>query len=306
MAISASMVRELREKTSAGMLDCKKALEETKGDFEAAVEWLRVKGLSSAAKKADRLASEGLVSAYVHNDKVGVLVEVNSETDFVSKNDMFKKFVSDLAQHVASTTNVPSDVNALLDQSFKSGQKIGDVLKEAIAKIGENLVVRRFTRFDGTGVLQSYIHGDGKIGVIVELSTSKMDDNIRNFAKDMCLHIAAMNPLALSTEDVPADVVSKEKEILRAKNLEQGKKAEMIDKIVEGQIRKFLAESCLLEQAFVKNPDQRVKEYMADTGKKAGENFSIKRFARFELGEGLQKRSNNFAEEVAAQSKGAH
>ena len=306
MAISASMVRELREKTSAGMLDCKKALEETKGDFEAAVEWLRVKGLSSAAKKADRLASEGLVSAYVHNDKVGVLVEVNSETDFVSKNDMFKKFVNDLAQHVASATNVPSDVNALLDQSFKSGQKIGDVLKEAIAKIGENLVVRRFTRFDGTGVMQSYVHGDGKIGVLVELSTSKMDDNIRSFAKDMCLHIAAMNPLALSTEDVPADVVSKEKEILRAKNLEQGKKAEMIDKIVEGQIRKFLAESCLLEQAFVKNPDQRVKEYMAETGKKAGENFSIKRFARFELGEGLQKRSNNFAEEVAAQTKGAH
>lgn len=304
MSISASMVRDLREKTSAGMLDCKKALEETKGDFEAAVEWLRKKGLANAAKKSDRLASEGLVAAYVHNNKVGVVIEVNSETDFVAKNEMFKKFVADTAEHIASSGSVPADVPALLEQTFKSGAKIGDVLKEAIAKIGENLVVRRFQRIEAAGVLQSYLHGDGKIGVLVELTTTKPNEEVKTFAKDMCLHIAAMNPLALSVEDVPADIVSKEKEILKAKNLEQGKKPEMIEKIVEGQIRKFLAESCLVEQAFVKNPDQRVKEYMAEVGKKVGENFQIKRFVRFELGEGLQKKSNNFAEEVAAQTKG--
>ena len=303
MSITASQVRDLREKTSAGMLDCKKALEETKGDFEAAVEWLRKKGLASAAKKSDRLASEGLVIASVQG-KTGVLVEVNSETDFVAQNDIFKAFVKEIADSVSSAAKAPADVAALLEQPLKSGQKIGDHLKESIARIGENLVIRRFIRFDSTGLVHSYIHGDGKIGVLVDLQTTKPTDEVRTFANDICLHIAAMNPIALNMEDVPADVVSKEKEILRGKALEQGKKPEMLDKIVEGQIRKFLAESCLLEQAFVKNPDIRVKEYLAETGKKAGETLVIKRFVRFELGEGLQKRSNNFAEEVAAQTKG--
>jgi elongation factor Ts len=301
MSISAAMVRDLREKTSAGMLDCKKALEETKGDFEAAVEWLRKKGLSSAAKKADRLASEGMVTAYTSGN-TGVLLEVNSETDFVAKNDAFKAFVKDVATLVA--TKKPASVEALAEVATSSGAKVGDVLKETIAKIGENLVIRRFERYDGAGLVHTYIHGDGKIGVMVELTTNSNNEAVRTFANDICLHAAAMNPLALSPDQVPTEVVEKEREILKAKALEQGKKPEMLDKIVGGQINKFLAESCLLEQAFVKNPDLKVKDYMAETGKKVGENFSIKRFTRYELGEGLQKRANNFAEEVAAQTKG--
>ena len=302
MSISATMVRDLREKTSAGMLDCKKALEETKGDFEAAVEWLRKKGLASAAKKSDRLASEGLVVSAVHG-KVGSLVEVNSETDFVAKNEMFKTFVKDVADYLTTTSAPPADATALLDHSLK-GQKIGEALKESIAKIGENLVVRRFVRYESTGLVHTYIHGDGKIGVIVDVETDKTGDEVRTFANDVCLHIAAMNPLALSQDQVPAALVAKEKEIMKGKALEQGKKPEMIDKIVEGQIRKFLAESCLLEQAFVKNPDLKVADYMNETAKKVGGKMTIKRFTRFELGEGLEKRANNFAEEVAAQTKG--
>lgn len=303
MSVTAAQVRDLREKTNAGMLDCKKALEETKGDFDAAIEWLRKKGLASAAKKADRLASEGMVVATVVG-KTGVLVEVNSETDFVAKNDLFKAFVRDIANHIATTNPPPADVDVLLTQKLADGRQIGEVLKESIAKIGENLVVRRFTRYDSAGLVQSYIHGDGKIGVLVDVTTAKGGDDVRTMANDVCLHVAAMNPLSLSAEDVPADIVAKEKEILKAKNLEQGKKAEMIDKIVEGQIRKFLAENCLIEQSFVKNPDLKVKDYVAETGKKVGDTLAIKRFTRFELGEGLQKKSNNFAEEVAAQARG--
>jgi len=302
MSISASMVRDLREKTNAGMMDCKKALEETKGDFEAAIEWLRKKGLASAAKKADRLASEGVVTALV-NGKTGVVVEINSETDFVARNDQFKTFVVDVAQTVATTN--PTDVTALLDLKMKSGESVGTVLKETIARIGENLVIRRFARVQTSGLVHTYIHGDGKIGVLVELSYAGNNDAARTFANDICLHVAAMNPLALSPDQVPAALVAKEKEILRAKALEQGKKPEMLDKIVGGQINKFLAESCLLEQAFVKNPDQKVKDYLAETQKKVGEAFTLKQFVRFELGEGLQKKSNDFAAEVAAQTAAA-
>lgn len=301
MSISATMVRDLREKTSAGMLDCKKALEETGGDFEAAVEWLRKKGLSSAAKKSDRLASEGIVTSKV-SGKTGVLLEVNSETDFVAKNDGFKAFVAEVAQTVI--TAKPTDATALLDIQMSGGKSVGETLKESIAKIGENLVIRRFARVETAGLVHTYIHGDGKIGVLVELTTAK--EEARTFANDICLHIAAMNPLALSPDQVPSAVVEKEKEILKAKALEQGKKPEMLDKIVAGQINKFLAESCLLEQAFVKNPDIKVKEYLAETAKKTGDNFQIKQFVRFELGEGLQKKSNNFAEEVAQQAAAKH
>lgn len=302
MSISASMVRDLREKTNAGMMDCKKALEETKGDFEAAVEWLRKKGLASAAKKSDRLASEGVVTAQVVG-KTGVVLEVNSETDFVARNDQFKTFVVDVAQIVATAN--PKDATTLLDVKMKTGETVGTVLKETISKIGENLVIRRFARVETAGLVHTYIHGDGKIGVLVELSYAGNDAAARTFANDICLHVAAMNPLALSPDQVPAEIVAKEKEILRAKALEQGKKPEMLDKIVGGQINKFLAESCLLEQAFVKNPDQKVKDYLADTQKKVGDNFTLKQFIRFELGEGLQKKSNDFAAEVAAQTAAA-
>jgi elongation factor Ts len=301
MSVSASMVRDLREKTSAGMLDCKKALEETKGDFEAAVEWLRKKGLASASKKSDRLASEGMVVAQVSGN-TGVIVEVNSETDFVAKNDQFKTFVAEVANTVL--TKNPADVTVLAETKMKSGQSVGETLKENIARIGENLVLRRFARYEGSGLVHTYIHGDGKIGVMVELSTASNKDALRTFANDICLHVAAMNPLALSPDQVPAELVAKEREILKAKAIEQGKKPEMLDKILAGQINKFLAESCLLEQSFVKNPDIKVKEYMAEVGKQTGETLSIKRFVRFELGEGLEKKANNFAEEVAAQTKG--
>lgn len=303
MSISATQVRDLREKTSAGMMDCKKALEETKGDFEAAVEWLRKKGLASASKKADRIATEGTVSAAVVG-KTGVLVEINSETDFVARNDGFKAFVAEVTELVANASPAPADVDALMAVKTKSGLSLADQLKETIAKIGENLVVRRFLRADTAGLVHTYIHGDGKIGVLVELTATKNDESIKTFANDVCLHVAAMNPLALSPDQVPTEVVEKEKEILKAKALEQGKKPEMLDKIVAGQINKFLAESCLLEQAFVKNPDQKVKDYLAETQKKSGDQFVIKRFVRFELGEGLQKKVNDFAAEVAAQTKG--
>lgn len=305
MSISASMVKDLREKTNAGMMDCKKALQETNGDFEAAVEWLRKKGLASAAKKADRIATEGLVSAFVSSDnKTAVLVEVNSETDFVAKNDGFKDLVSNISQHILSLNAVPADSAALLETTMKSGSRVDEYLKESIAKIGENIVVRRFLKATSPGYLHTYIHGDGKIGVLVEIDTTSNHEAIKTLANDLCLHVAAMNPMALSPDQMPSDVVEKEKEILKGKALEQGKKAEFLDKIITGQIQKFLAESCLLEQAFVKNPDLKVKDYVSAQAKAAGTTASVKQFVRFELGEGLQKKSNNFAEEVAQQAKG--
>ncbi|MCB0368981.1 MAG: elongation factor Ts [Bdellovibrionales bacterium] len=307
MAITATLVKELREKTNAGMMDCKKALEETQGNFDAAIEWLRVKGLSAASKKADRIAAEGLV--YAETDgKVGVVVEINSETDFVARNDGFKEFVKNMADHVAHSA--PTD--NILEQAYyaKPEQKIGDLLKETIAKIGENIVVRRAEKYEAapSSYVHTYVHGEGKIGVLLEVAAGNTEAlnsaDFKTFTQDVALHIAAMNPMALSSNDMPADVIAKEKEILKAKNLEQGKKPEMIDKIVDGQIRKFLAESCLVEQAFVKNPDLKVTDYAKETGKKVGTTVEIKRFVRFELGAGIEKKSTDFAAEVAAQVKG--
>lgn len=295
MSISATMVKELREKTSAGMMDCKKALEESKGDFEAAVEWLRVKGLSAAAKKADRVAAEGLVNA-ISNGKAGAVVEVNSETDFASRNDKFKELVNNITQHI-------------LTSSASDQTKVDDMVKQAVATIGENMVFRRSERYavQGEGLVQTYVHGEGKIGVMIEIGAANVaaasSADAKTFATDVCLHIAAMNPMTVSSDQISADVVAKEKEILKAKALEQGKKPEMLDKIVEGQIRKFLAENSLLDQAFVKNPDMKVSEYMKETSKKAGGDLSIKRFTRFELGAGIEKKVVDFAAEVAAQTK---
>jgi elongation factor Ts len=306
-AITASLVKELREKTNAGMLDCKKALEESQGNFDLAVEWLRKKGLSSAAKKAGRVAAEGLVWAGVMmSGKTGVVVEVNSETDFVARNDQFKDFVKTVGDSVAHASNV-SDLGSV---KYKDGPKnLTDAAKDVTATIGENIVVRRAEKYEAKGdsLVHSYIHGEGKIGVLVEVAApagALSNQELKNFANDVCLHIAAMNPMALSSDQIPADVVSKEKEILKAKALEQGKKPEMLDKIVEGQIRKFLAENCLLDQAFVKNPDQKISDYMKETGKKVGGDVKVKRFTRFGLGEGIEKKQTDFAAEVAAQSKG--
>lgn len=305
MSISASMVKELREKTNAGMMDCKKALQEVNGDFEAAVEWLRVKGLSAAAKKSDRVAAEGMVFA-ITADHAAAVVEVNSETDFVARNEHFISFVQDIGGHILTSTSIEN----LLDHPHTKapGKTVGDVLKEAIAKIGENIVIRRHEKYttNENGLVHSYIHGEGKIGVLIEVTAANAaaakSAEAKTFASDVCLHIAAMNPMALSSDQIPADVVAKEKEILKAKNLEQGKKAEMIDKIVEGQIRKFLAENCLLDQSFVKNPDLKISDYMKEASKKAGAELTIKRFVRFELGAGIEKKVNDFAAEVAAQT----
>ncbi|MBY0554241.1 translation elongation factor Ts [bacterium] len=295
MSISASMVKELREKTSAGMMDCKKALEESKGDFEAAVEWLRVKGLSAAAKKADRVAAEGLVNA-TSNGKTGAVVEVNSETDFASRNDKFKELVNNITQLVLTSPSV--------DQT-----KVDEMVKLAVATIGENMVFRRSEKYtvQGEGLVHTYVHGEGKIGVMVEVGASTAaaaaSPEAKTFAADVCMHIAATNPMALSQDQMNADVVAKEKEILKAKNLEQGKKPEMIDKIVEGQIRKFLAENCLVDQSFVKNPDLTITGWAKECSKKAGGDLTVKRFVRFELGAGIEKKVVDFAAEVAAQTK---
>lgn len=308
MSVTALQVKELREKTSAGMLDCKKALEETQGNFEAAVEWLRVKGLSSAAKKAGRITAEGLVTACT-TGKTGVVVEINSETDFVSRNDAFKAFVQNIAKHVSEAPPATGD---LLDQAYtlNPSQTLGDLLKETISKIGENIVIRRVQKYElsGEGLVHTYVHGEGKIGVLIEATAGNAAASslpeFKTFVQDVALHIAAMNPMAISSSEISPEVVAKEKEILKAKNLEDGKKPEMIDKIVEGQIRKFLAENCLLDQAFVKNPDQKVSDLLKETIKKAGAEITIKRFARFELGEGIQKKQVDFAAEVAEQMKG--
>ncbi len=314
MAITATMVKELREKTSAGMLDCKKALEENQGDFEAAVDWLRKKGLSAAAKKADRLASEGLVQAFKSADgKVAVVVEVNSETDFVARNDGFKSFVTDVAKQAAAKGNVGiyEPATELLDAPYVSNESISlaEHLKQTIATIGENLVVRRYAKYvSDQSLVHTYLHGEGKIGVLIEVGSDKAEalsnDAFKTFANDVCLHIAAMNPMAISSAEIPADAQTREREVLVGKAKEQGKKAEMIDKIVDGQMKKWLAENCLLDQAFVKNPDLTVGGYQKQVAGTVGAQVVIKKFVRFELGAGLQKKQDNFAEEVAAQMKG--
>ena len=277
-------------------MDCKKALEESKGDFEAAVEWLRVKGLSAASKKADRVAAEGLVNA-VNNGKTGAVVEINSETDFASRNEKFKELVNTITQYVLTSPSVDKT-------------KTDDMIKHAVATIGENMVFRRSEKYTahGEGLVHTYVHGEGKIGVMIEVSAANAaaaaSPEARTFASDVCLHIAAMSPMALSSSEMNADVVAKEKDILKQKNLESGKKPEMVDKIVEGQIRKFLAENCLIDQPFVKNPDLTISAYGKETSKKAGGDLTIKRFVRFELGAGIEKKVVDFAAEVAAQTKG--
>ncbi len=292
--ISASQVKELREKTGAGMMDCKKVLTETNGDFEKAIELLRERGIAKAAKKSDRIAAEGLVTTYISEDgKVGTVVEVNAETDFVAKNEEFKNFVADIAKQVAEKN--PANVEELLAQvSIVEPEKtVGEVLTNKIATIGENMSIRRFERFETSNLVESYIHGDGKIAVLVE-----MENGTTELAKDICMQIAAARPEYLDRESVPADRVNKEMEILKAQAMNEGKPAEIAEKIVLGRIGKFYGEICLVEQEFVKDPDVKVGKLVESKGSK------IVRFARFEKGEGLEKREENFAEEVAKQING--
>ena len=289
--VSASLVKELREKTGAGMMDCKKLLTETNGDMEKAAELLRERGITKAAKKSDRIAAEGLVYCYVSDDKkVGVVLEVNAETDFVAKNDEFRKFVADTAKQIATTN--PASVEALLEEAAleDSSKTVKDILTDKIATIGENMSVRRFERFESTGIVESYIHGDGKIGVLVDFPKGE-----ESVAKDVCMQIAAARPEYLNREQVPADVVEHEMGILKAQAMNEGKPAEIAEKMVLGRIGKFYGEICLLEQDFVKDPSIKVQKLLDNN------SAEVARFARFEKGEGLQKREENFAEEVAKQ-----
>ncbi len=292
--ITASQVKELREKTGAGMMDCKKVLAETNGDEEKAIELLRERGIAKAAKKSDRIAAEGLVETYITPDaKVGVAVEVNAETDFVAKNEEFRSFVKEVAKQIAETK--PADVEELLSQKSISdaSKTVKDVLTDKIAKIGENMSIRRFERFETDNFIESYIHGDGKIAVLVEIK-----GNDKEFAKDVCMQIAAARPEFLARENVPAARVEKEMEILKAQAMNEGKPAEIAEKMVKGRIGKFYGEICLVEQEFVKDPDIKV----GDLAKQKG--CEIIRFVRLEKGEGLQKKEENFAEEVAKQING--
>jgi elongation factor Ts len=294
-------VKELRERTGAGMMDCKKALDENQGNFDKAIEWLRTKGLSAAAKKAGRVAAEGVVTTFVTGDaKLGVILEVNSETDFVARNDKFQILVKNLAQHIASQK--PANVEALLKQKYAAlpSQTVQEAVAEAVATIGENLVLRRFQILEG-GHVTAYLHGEGRIGVLVQLENG--DSKLSAFAKDVAMHVAATNPLCVKSDELDANTIAKEREILIGKARETGKKEEMIGKIVEGQINKWKSEVCLLDQKFVKNPDQTVREYQTQVGKELSLAVAVKKFVRFELGEGIEKKKDDFASEVAAQLK---
>lgn len=306
MAITAAQINELRKTTGAGMLDCKKALEEVGGDMEQAVDYLRKKGLAAASKKAGRAATEGMVASAVSADgSVGVLVEINSETDFVAKNDKFQDFVRQIAEHVLQ--KAPSSLEALLEQPFcgDESKTVQTVLTEAISVIGENMQIRRFVRFAAPcGAVGSYIHAGGKIGVLVEAGCDNADsckgEALSTILKDVAMHTAAASPQFLCREDVSEDVLEREKEIYRAKARETGKPDNIIEKIIGGQVNKFYGEICLLEQVFVKDTDKSVKEYVESSAKQLGCNVTIKRFTRFVLGEGLEKKESDFAAEVAA------
>ncbi len=291
--ITASQVKDLREKTGAGMMDCKKVLTETDGDMEKAIELLRERGIAKAAKKSDRIAAEGLVTAFVTDDgKIGAVAEVNAETDFVAKNEEFRTFAADVAKQVALKN--PKDVEDLLAQKFIEDETktVNEVLTNKIATIGENMSIRRFERFETTGLVEKYIHGDGKIGVLVELENGDSE-----LAKDICMQIAAAKPEYLNKEAVPAERLDKEMEILKAQAMNEGKPEAIAEKMVQGRVQKFYSEICLVEQEFVKNPDQKIKDLLAS------KNAKVVRFARFEKGEGIEKKEENFAEEVMKQIK---
>ena len=303
MAFTAADVKKLREMTNVGMMDCKKALTETDGDMDKAVEWLREKGLAKAAKKAGRIAAEGMAYATVENG-VGAMVEVNCETDFCAKSAPFVQFVKDICQVVLE--NNPADVEAIKDCTYPGTElKVSEVLPEKVMSIGENLQIRRFARFDKNTTV-SYVHAGGKIGVLVNLAVEGGID-ATTIGKDVAMQIAALNAAYLDKSTVPAEALEKEKEILVAQIKNDPKNASkpeaIITKMVDGRIGKFYENNCLLQQAFVKNGDITVEQYVAEEAMKAGGMMKVAEFVRFEKGEGLQKREDNFADEVAGMMK---
>ena len=291
MAITAALVKELRERTGAGMMECKKSLVETNGDIEAAIELMRKTGLAKADKKAGRVAAEGLIVFKASDDgKKAVMVEVNCETDFVTKGDDFQNFANSVAE--TALNEDPADIDALLAAPIAGGDSVADTTKALIAKVGENMNVRRFVSRTTDGVLGCYLHG-GRIGVMVELQGG--DEAL---ARDIAMHIAASNPTCISEADVPAEMIEKEKDIFAAQAAESGKPPEIVEKMVGGRIKKFLKEITLLGQPFVKNPDQTVEQLVKDAG------ATVASFERLEVGEGIEKKVENFAEEVMAQARG--
>ena len=288
MAVTAAMVKDLREKTGAGMMDCKKALAETDGDMQKAIDYLREKGIAKAAKKSGRIAAEGAVAAFVSKDeKIGVVVEVNCETDFAAKNEQFRALEKQIAETIAEKN--PKDLDALNEIKI-GGKKISDLVTEATATIGEKISIRRFTRYTTEGRIASYIHLGGKIGVLVDLTGGTVD-----LGKDVAMQIAASNPLAVDRDGVPTEELEHEKEVLRKQALEEGKPEKIIERMVEGRINKFYKEVCLVEQVFVKDPEKAVKDVLGKT--------KVNRFVRYQLGEGIEKKQEDFAAEVAAQIK---
>lgn len=302
MAFTAKDVQTLREKTGCGMMDCKKALVECDGNMEAAVDFLREKGLAQAAKKADRVAAEGAVLVASENG-VSAVVEVNAETDFVANSDGFKELTEKVAKVVVREN--PADVEALMECSFE-GTKVADLMQEFFLVVRENIKIRRFARFEGT--VASYVHGGGRIGVMVQFETSAADNAVfQEMAKDIAMQVAAANPLYLDIASVPADVLDKEKNILVTQMKEDPKMAnkpeQVLAKIVDGKMGKYYSEVCLTEQAFVKDGDYTVNKYVAAKAKEIGADIKILAFVRFEKGEGIQKREDNFADEVASMIK---
>ena len=304
MAFTAADVKKLREMTNVGMMDCKKALSETDGDMDKAVEWLREKGLAKAAQKAGRIAAEGMAYATVcEKCGVGAMVEVNCETDFCAKSAPFVQFVKDICQVVLE--NNPADVEAIKDCTYPGTElKVSEVLPEKVMSIGENLQIRRFARFDKNTTV-SYVHAGGKIGVLVDVETDVVNDAIKEMAKNVAMQAAALKPLYTNDSEVDADYIAKEKEILTvaAKNEKPDANDKIINGMVMGRIKKELKEICLLDQVYVKAEDgkQSVAQYVAQVAKENGAKITVKKFVRFETGEGIEKKEENFAEEVAKQ-----
>lgn len=307
MAITAGMVKELREMTGAGMMDCKKALAATDGDMDKAVEFLREKGLAAAEKKAGRIAAEGICATNVSADgKVASIVEVNSETDFVAKNDTFVSYVAEVAAQAANTT--ATDIDAFLAEPWAADttKTVKEALAAQIAVIGENMNIRRFEKIVAeNGFVESYVHGGGRIGILVEVETSVYNEATRECAKNVAMQIAAMNPKYTSDAEVSPEYLAHEREILKTQAMNDpanAKKPEnIVEKMIEGRLAKQLKEICLLDQVYVKDGDLTVQKYVDSVAKEVGAPIVIKRFVRFETGEGIEKKSEDFAAEVAAQ-----
>ena len=306
MAITAAMVKELREMTGVGMMDCKKALTETDGDMEKAVEMLREKGLAASAKKAGRIASEGMVEIHLSEDnKSGAIVEVNSETDFVAKNQVFRDYVAAVAKQASETS--AKDMDAFFEEKWAVDPQytVKEALSQQVAVIGENLNIRRFEKYEKAqaGKLVSYVHGGGRIGVLIELACEKECDELVELGKNVAMQTAALKPQFITEKDVPADFIEKETEILTAQAKNDPKNANkpdnIIAKMIEGRLKKELKEFCLVDQPYVKDGDLTVQKYIDSVAKEIGADIQIVRYVRFETGEGLEKKDENFAEEVA-------